>query len=213
MGPRASMRTRSATTDRVMILGLDGATWSVLDPFRSRGLLPNLDALLDRSAYGTLRSTIPPVTTAAWTTMMTGCDPSRPRRVRPPLLRRPRRPDEGQPLRPRPACRRVWRTLSRPGPVGRRAQPPRQLPAAAGQGRGRLGDGRAPPGRRPLRRRRVRRPDPPRGARLLAPLLLEARPPHRSTSSRERPAHRRELPRPRQGRHCSPINTCPTGRP
>ena len=63
--------------DRVLILGLDGATWSVLDPLRARGLMPNLDALLARSALGTLRSTIPPVTTAAWTTMMTGCDPSR----------------------------------------------------------------------------------------------------------------------------------------
>src|SRR4051812_16177091 len=66
-----------ATADRVMILGLDGATWSVLDPMRSRGLMPNLDALLQRSAHGTLRSTIPPVTSAAWTTMMTGCSPGR----------------------------------------------------------------------------------------------------------------------------------------
>ncbi len=66
-----------ATTDRLLILGLDGATWTVLDPMRSRGLMPNLDALLARSASGTLRSTIPPVTTAAWTTMMTGCDPAR----------------------------------------------------------------------------------------------------------------------------------------
>ena len=65
------------TADRVMILGLDGATWTVLDPMRARGHLPNLDALLARSAHGTLRSTVPPVTTAAWTTMMTGCDPSR----------------------------------------------------------------------------------------------------------------------------------------
>src|SRR6476469_7966063 len=67
----------TTTADRVMILGLDGATWSVLDPMRARGFMPNLDALLKRSAHGTLRSTIPPVTTAAWTTMMTGCDPSR----------------------------------------------------------------------------------------------------------------------------------------
>ena len=67
----------STNADRVMILGLDGATWSVLDPMRARGCMPNLDALLKKSAHGTLRSTIPPVTTAAWTTMMTGCDPSR----------------------------------------------------------------------------------------------------------------------------------------
>ncbi len=64
-------------TDRLLILGLDGATWTVLDPMRRRGLLPNLDALLARSAHGTLRSTIPPVTTAAWTTMMTGASPAR----------------------------------------------------------------------------------------------------------------------------------------
>ena len=64
-------------TERLVILGLDGATWSVLDPMRRRGVMPNLDALLARSAHGTLRSCIPPVTSAAWTTMMTGCDPSR----------------------------------------------------------------------------------------------------------------------------------------
>jgi predicted AlkP superfamily phosphohydrolase/phosphomutase len=65
------------TVDRLVILGLDGATWNVLDPMRRRGLMPNLDAYLAGAAAGTLRSTIPPVTTAAWTTMMTGCGPAR----------------------------------------------------------------------------------------------------------------------------------------
>ena len=65
------------TTSRLMILGLDGATWTVLDPMRKLGLMPNLDALFARSAHGTLRSVIPPVTTAAWTSMMTGCGPAR----------------------------------------------------------------------------------------------------------------------------------------
>lgn len=71
------MTTHSSQADRLLILGLDGATWTVLDPMRQRGLMPNLDALLARSAHGTLRSTIPPVTTAAWTTLMTGCTPAR----------------------------------------------------------------------------------------------------------------------------------------
>jgi predicted AlkP superfamily phosphohydrolase/phosphomutase len=66
----------TTTTDRVLILGLDGATWSVLDPMRARGVMPNLDALLARSARGTLRSTEPPMTAAAWATMQTGCDPA-----------------------------------------------------------------------------------------------------------------------------------------
>jgi predicted AlkP superfamily phosphohydrolase/phosphomutase len=62
---------------RLLILGLDGATWTVLDPMRKLGLMPNLDALLGRAAHGTLRSIVPPVTTAAWTSMMTGCGPAR----------------------------------------------------------------------------------------------------------------------------------------
>src|SRR6516165_902936 len=65
------------TFERLLILGLDGATWTVLDPMRQRGLMPNLDALLGRSAHGTLRSIVPPVTSAAWTTVMTGCEPAR----------------------------------------------------------------------------------------------------------------------------------------
>jgi len=67
----------SKLVDRLLVLGLDGATWRVLDPMRHRGLMPNLDALLSGAAHGTLRSIIPPVTTAAWTTMMTGCGPAR----------------------------------------------------------------------------------------------------------------------------------------
>src|SRR3954468_6096949 len=65
------------TLDRLVILGLDGATWTVLDPMLRRGLMPNLEALLARSAHGPLGSIIPPVTSAAWTSMMTGCGPAR----------------------------------------------------------------------------------------------------------------------------------------
>jgi predicted AlkP superfamily phosphohydrolase/phosphomutase len=65
------------TTDRLLVLGLDGATWNVLDPMRRRGRMPNLDALLMDSARGTLRSSVPPMTAAAWATMQTGCGPAR----------------------------------------------------------------------------------------------------------------------------------------
>ena len=65
------------TLERLLILGLDGATWTVLDPMMRRGLMPNLSALTACAARGVLRSTIPPVTSAAWTTMMTGCSPAR----------------------------------------------------------------------------------------------------------------------------------------
>ncbi len=66
----------AAHLDRLLILGLDGATWNVLDPMRARGAAPNLDALLKSAAHGVLTSVEPPVTTAAWTSLSTGCTPA-----------------------------------------------------------------------------------------------------------------------------------------
>lgn len=64
-------------TERVMIVGLDGATYDVLTPFAELGLMPNLAALMGRSALATLRSTSPAVTPVAWATLLTGVDPAR----------------------------------------------------------------------------------------------------------------------------------------
>jgi len=70
------MATRSKW-DRAFILGLDGATWKVLDAMIERGVMPNLARLKARSAHGDMISCVPPVTSAAWTTMLTGCGPHR----------------------------------------------------------------------------------------------------------------------------------------
>jgi predicted AlkP superfamily phosphohydrolase/phosphomutase len=64
-----------ARASRVLFLGLDGGTMSVLGPWFSRGLLPNLAMLWRRSAFGTLRSSDPMVTPVAWTSFATGCTP------------------------------------------------------------------------------------------------------------------------------------------
>ena len=63
--------------NRVFIIGLDGATWSVLDPMIERGVMPNLARLKARAAHGDMLSCVPPVTSAAWTTMVTGNGPQR----------------------------------------------------------------------------------------------------------------------------------------
>jgi predicted AlkP superfamily phosphohydrolase/phosphomutase len=65
-----------ASASRVLFLGLDGGTMSVLGPWFDRGLLPHLDALWRRSAFGTLRSSEPMVTPVAWTSFSTGCTPA-----------------------------------------------------------------------------------------------------------------------------------------
>ena len=56
----------------VFLLGLDGATWDVLKPLASRGLLPNLSRLMAAGVSGSLRSVFPPLSPVAWTGVMTG---------------------------------------------------------------------------------------------------------------------------------------------
>jgi predicted AlkP superfamily phosphohydrolase/phosphomutase len=58
---------------RVLIIGLDGATFDLIQPWVDD--LPNLARLMDRGAWGPLRSTLPPATFPAWTSLMTGVNP------------------------------------------------------------------------------------------------------------------------------------------
>jgi predicted AlkP superfamily phosphohydrolase/phosphomutase len=63
--------------DKVLLLGLDGATYSVLGPAFEAGHMPNLARLLDRSASGMLTSTVPPYTPPGWTSIFTGVNPGK----------------------------------------------------------------------------------------------------------------------------------------
>ncbi|HEX6292684.1 MAG TPA: alkaline phosphatase family protein [Herpetosiphonaceae bacterium] len=65
------------TPNRVLIIGLDGATWDVLDPWMRDGTLPNLARLRQQGSWGALHSSIPPITAAAWSTFMTGKRPGK----------------------------------------------------------------------------------------------------------------------------------------
>lgn len=62
---------------RLVIVGFDGATWSLLDPLAASGRMPNLAALLKSSVHAPLRSVQPPVTAPAWVTLATGVNPGR----------------------------------------------------------------------------------------------------------------------------------------
>ncbi len=62
---------------RVVIIGWDGATWDLIDPWIEHGKLPNLAAFKEQAAYGDLRSTDPHFTFPAWTSFMTGKNPGR----------------------------------------------------------------------------------------------------------------------------------------
>jgi predicted AlkP superfamily phosphohydrolase/phosphomutase len=63
------------TRPAVLIIGLDGATWRLYEPWARAGRLPNLAALMARGSWGRLRSTVPALTMPAWSSFMTGVNP------------------------------------------------------------------------------------------------------------------------------------------
>ena len=67
----------SATGARVLVVGLDGATWDLADRFVGEGRMPVLERLLAEGARAPLNSTMPPMTLPSWSSMLTGCNPGR----------------------------------------------------------------------------------------------------------------------------------------
>ena len=62
---------------RVLVIGLDGATWTNLLPLAERGDMPTLQRLLREGAWGNLDSTVPALTPPAWTSLVTGTNPGK----------------------------------------------------------------------------------------------------------------------------------------
>lgn len=62
---------------KVAIIGLDGATFRVLRPLVDAGVMPTIGRFMREGAWGTLRTTRPPVTCPAWPTMFTGVNPGK----------------------------------------------------------------------------------------------------------------------------------------
>ena len=60
---------------RVILIGLDGADWSLLDQYATRGVMPTLARLTAEGTSGTLQTLSPPLSPLIWTTMMTGTSP------------------------------------------------------------------------------------------------------------------------------------------
>ena len=63
--------------NKVLVLGLDGATFDLIKPWAAAGYLPTLKRLMEEGAHGSLRSTTPPMTGPAWTSFATGVNPGK----------------------------------------------------------------------------------------------------------------------------------------
>ena len=62
---------------KVLVIGLDGGTWSVLDRFMSLGCMPTLKSLCESGYRADLMSTDPPLTPVAWSSFATGMNPGK----------------------------------------------------------------------------------------------------------------------------------------
>ncbi|WP_251328620.1 alkaline phosphatase family protein [Haloplanus pelagicus] len=62
---------------KTLVIGLDGATYNVLEPLLDEGRLPNLQNLIETGTAGTLDSTVPPATYPAWKCYSTGQHPTK----------------------------------------------------------------------------------------------------------------------------------------
>ncbi len=60
---------------KTLLIGLDGATFSVLDPYVETGVMPFLGSLMARGTRAPLRSIVPALTPPAWTSLVTGKHP------------------------------------------------------------------------------------------------------------------------------------------
>ncbi len=65
-----------AATD-VLVLGLDGASWDVIDPLIRAGRLPHLAAWRAQGVAAPLASCVPPMSFPAWSSFATGLGPGR----------------------------------------------------------------------------------------------------------------------------------------
>jgi hypothetical protein len=62
---------------RLLVFGIDGATWQVIDPLLARGRLPNLARLVREGSRAPLRTLTPTHSPRIWTTIATGVPPER----------------------------------------------------------------------------------------------------------------------------------------
>ncbi len=62
---------------KILIIGLDGATFDVINPLIAEGRMPNLAGLMAAGASGSMQSSVPPVSGPAWISLATGMKPER----------------------------------------------------------------------------------------------------------------------------------------
>lgn len=64
-------------SNKLLVIGLDGASFNLLDPLIEKLQLPNIARLIAGGARAELETTFPPITAVAWSSFMTGKNPGK----------------------------------------------------------------------------------------------------------------------------------------
>lgn len=67
----------AASGARVLVVGLDGVPFELLEAWAGQGVMPNLGRLIRDGASGPLASTMPPTSGPAWSSFVTGKNPGK----------------------------------------------------------------------------------------------------------------------------------------
>ena len=62
-------------TNKIIVIGLDGASFELIEPWIEEGALPNIKRVREEGVYGDMRSCLPPVTAPNWKCYSTGKNP------------------------------------------------------------------------------------------------------------------------------------------
>lgn len=68
---------RKNSSRKVVVIGVDGADWRLINPWIKDGHLKHLNEIINKGAQGILTSTIPPFTLPSWTSIFTGVNPGK----------------------------------------------------------------------------------------------------------------------------------------
>jgi predicted AlkP superfamily phosphohydrolase/phosphomutase len=74
---RGQRAYKNSPIDRLVVLGLDGMEPTITEKLMAEGKLPNLARLKKEGTYARLRTTTPAISPVAWSSFMTGSEPSK----------------------------------------------------------------------------------------------------------------------------------------
>lgn len=61
----------------VIVIGIDGGTWKIIDPLLKESKVPNIENIIQKGVRSSLQTTIPSQTVPAGPTCITGVNPGK----------------------------------------------------------------------------------------------------------------------------------------